>query len=100
LFYKSNTDVIFDLDVKGALSLKNVYKEFIVLIFIKPPDKESVIARLKNRGTENEFQIAKRLERFDLEVSKINEFDYVVINDNLYDAVEKVNSIIQKFNNK
>lgn len=99
-YMKSDTDVIFDLDVKGALSLKNVYKEFIVLIFIKPPDKESVIARLKNRGTENEFQIAKRLERFDLEVSKINEFDYVVINDNLYDAVEKVNSIIQKFNNK
>jgi len=96
----SNINVIFDLDVNGAISLKNVFKDFIVLIFIKPPDKQAVIKRLKNRGTENESQIAERLERFDLEMSKINEFDYVVINDNLLVAIEKVNGIITKFKNK
>jgi len=96
----SNINVIFDLDVNGAISLKNVFKDFIVLIFIKPPDKQAVIKRLKNRGTENESQIAVRLKRFDLEMSKINEFDYVVINDNLLVAIEKVNGIITKFKNK
>ena len=99
-YINNKLNVIFDLDVNGAISLKNVYKDFIVLIFIKPPDKQSVIDRLKNRGTESEEQIAKRLKRFDLEMSKINEFDYIVINDNLYDAVRNVNSLIQKFKNK
>ena len=99
-YINNKLNVIFDLDVNGAITLKNVYKDFIVLIFIKPPDKQSVIDRLKNRGTESEEQIAKRLKRFDLEMSKINEFDYIVINDNLYDAVRNVNSLIQKFKNK
>jgi guanylate kinase len=99
-YINNKLNVIFDLDVNGAISLKNVYKDFIVLIFIKPPDKQSVIGRLKNRGTESEEQIAKRLKRFDLEMSKINEFDYIVINDNLYDAVRNVDSLIQKFKNK
>jgi guanylate kinase len=99
-YINNKLNVIFDLDVNGAISLKNVYKDFIVLIFIKPPDKQSVIGRLKNRGTESEEQIAKRLKRFDLEMSKINEFDYIVINDNLYYAVRNVDSLIQKFKNK
>jgi guanylate kinase len=97
---RNNLNVIFDLDVKGAISLKNVYKDFIVLIFIKPPDKNSVMNRLKGRGTETDEQIQRRLARFDMEMSKINEFDYIVINDNLYDAVQKVNELIKKFKNK
>lgn len=99
-YIKTKVNVIFDLDVKGALSLKNYYQDFIVLIFIKPPDKDSVINRLKGRGTETEEQINGRLARFDLEMSKINEFDYIVLNDNLNDAVKQVNDLILKFKNK
>jgi guanylate kinase len=99
-YIKTKMNVIFDLDVKGAISLKNYYEDFIVLIFIKPPDKDSVINRLKSRGTETEEQINGRLARFDLEMSKINEFDYIVLNDNLNDAVKQVNDLILKFKNK
>ena len=70
------------------------------MIFIKPPDKNSVIDRLKGRGTETDEQIQRRLARFEMEMSKINEFDYIVLNDNLNDAVQKVNELIQKFKNK
>jgi len=99
-YIKDKLNVIFDLDVNGALSLKNIYKNYIVLIFIKPPDKNSVIDRLKGRGTETNEQIQRRLARFEMEMSKINEFDYIVLNDNLNDAVQKVNELIQKFKNK
>jgi len=100
IYKKDNLNVIFDLDVNGAISLKKIYKDSIVLIFIKPPDKNSVIGRLKGRGTESNEQIQRRLARFDMEMSKINEFDYIVLNDNLNIAVQNVNELIKKFKNK
>jgi guanylate kinase len=90
-------DVLFDLDVKGALSIKRIYNEKSVLIFIKPPNKEVIKERLLNRGTESNEVIEKRLSRFDFEMEKIDEFNYVVVNDDLKKAINEVQEIINKY---
>lgn len=94
-----NKNVIFDVDVKGALSLKSIYEDKAILIFVKPPGKSDLKQRLIHRATEDLKQIQKRIERFDSEMDEINEFNYVVENDNLKDAIKKVNQIIKKHKN-
>lgn len=94
---ENGEDVLFDLDVKGALSLKRIYKDIALLIFIKPPNKEVIRERLLKRGTERMEIIEKRLKRFDYEMEKINEFDYVVVNDDLNKAIKEVQDIIIKY---
>ena len=94
-----NKNVIFDIDVKGALSLNSIYEDKAILIFVKPPGKSALKHRLIHRATEDLKQIQKRIERFDSEMDEINEFNYVVENDNLQDAIKKVNQIIKKHKN-
>lgn len=89
--------IIFDLDVLGALSIKKFYGDDAILIFIKPPSKESVINRLKGRGTEQEDDIERRIARFDKEMALIKEFNYIVTNDNLENAVKEIQKIINKY---
>ena len=90
-------DILFDLDVKGALSIKKIYKDKALLIFIKPPNKEVIRERLIKRGTESMETIENRLKRFDFEMEKITEFDYVVLNDDLQNAINEVQKIINKY---
>ncbi|HMS64235.1 MAG TPA: guanylate kinase [Ignavibacteria bacterium] len=91
---KNDKSVIFDVDVKGALAIKNIYHEKARLIFIMPPDVETLKNRLKKRATESSEQINERINRVDLEIGKANDFDYIVVNDNLEQAVSEVNKII------
>jgi guanylate kinase len=90
-------DVLFDLDVKGALSIKRIYKDKAVLIFIKPPNKEVIRDRLLKRGTESVEIIENRLKRFDFEMEKMDEFNYVVLNEDLQKAINEVQEIINKY---
>ena len=90
---------LFDLDVKGALTLKKTL-EHPHLIFITVPGPEEFLKRLKGRGTETEAQIATRLSRMELEMSHAGEFDYQVENGDLQTAVERVNGIIREILNK
>jgi guanylate kinase len=92
----NNKNIIFDVDVKGALSFKEIYDDKVVLIFIKPPDKSALKQRLIHRASEDLKQIQKRIERFDSEIAEINEFDYIVENDNLIAAIKKVQEILKK----
>jgi len=88
--------MLFDIDVKGALAIKRQYPDDSVLIFIRPPDLETLTSRLTNRKTEDESALKKRLDRVPMELEKGNEFDYSVINDRLADAIERVNDIINR----
>ncbi len=90
-------DVILEIDVDGALKVKE-QKPDAVLIMIAPPDKKTLYARLHGRGTEGEDVIARRLDRADYELGKSSLYDYVIINDNLYDAVGEVEKILEKEN--
>ena len=95
---EKSRSVIFDIDVNGALNIKKIYGEKAKLIFIMPPDIETLKERLKKRATESPEQIAERIKRVDLEIGKKNDFDYIVVNENLDKAVTEVQNIIGNFN--
>lgn len=86
-------DVILEIDVLGAKQIKEQFPETI-LIFIMAPSMEIVKERIKARNTEDADQIIKRFRRAYQEINEINKYNYVVINDNLEDAVKKVESIL------
>jgi guanylate kinase len=92
--FDSGECLIFDVDVKGAMSVKNAFPDDSLLIFISPPDFQTLENRLRNRSTENEEQIQTRLSRAELEMSFVDKFDCVIINDVLENAVTEAIKII------
>jgi guanylate kinase len=88
--------MLFDVDVKGALSIKRHYPSDSVLIFIKPPSVEVLEQRLLNRKTEDEATIRRRLDRVPMELQQGNSFDWQVVNDDLPTAINDVDEIIRQ----
>ncbi|OGU60569.1 MAG: guanylate kinase [Ignavibacteria bacterium GWF2_33_9] len=88
--------LIFDIDVKGAVSIKTKFPDNSLLIFIAPPSIEELMRRLKGRNTETDEQINKRMLRTEFEMSFAEEFDYIVINDNLDNAYNEVKDLLKK----
>lgn len=86
---------VFEVDVKGALSIKKAYKNS-VLIFIAPPSIDALKDRLIKRNTETDEDLKKRIERAEMELSFKDQFDYVVSNVNLEEAKKEVKKIIEK----
>jgi guanylate kinase len=81
--------LIFDIDVKGAMSIKKSFPEESLLIFISPPNLQVLETRLRNRSTETEEQIKTRLSRAEMEISFAKDFDKIIINDILDDAINE-----------
>ncbi len=90
---RSGQDIILDIDVKGALQIKEKYKK-ACLIFLLPPSLETLAARLKKRKTDDKKDIEKRLTRAREELAFLKKYDYAVVNQNLSLAVEEVKAII------
>lgn len=88
-------DVILEIEVDGALNVKKVMPQ-AVLVMIAPPDRQTLYTRLKGRGTEDEDVISRRMDRMEYELGKSPLYDYVIINDDLETAVDKVESILEK----
>jgi len=88
--------MIFDVDVKGALSLKQAYPQDTFLLFIEPPSLEELERRLRHRGTESEDQIQRRLERAALEMSYRDRFDAVIINEDLATTLELAREVVEQ----
>ena len=86
-------DVILEIEVQGALQVKEKYPDAI-LMFITPPSIEELKKRLHGRGTESDEVINKRLERAKEEVHLIEKYDYIVVNDDLNACVETIISYI------
>lgn len=86
-------DVLLEIDIQGALKVKDIYPEG-VFIFIMPPSMEELKKRIVNRGTETEEAIAKRLEAAYKEIQYVFKYDYVVFNDKIESAVNKIESIL------
>ncbi len=87
-------DVLFEVDVHGARSIKRKYPE-AVAIFVMTPDFAVLEQRLRGRGTESEDSIRTRLGSAKHELSKYELFDYIVFNNDIEEATEKVLDIIQ-----
>ena len=90
----SGKNVILKIEVEGAGNVRKLYPEAIS-IFIMPPSFSELSRRLRNRGTETEEDITRRLKIAENEMQKASEYDYVVINDDLTTCVEDVLAIIR-----
>lgn len=89
--------ILFDVDVMGGISLKRLFGMDACSVFVMPPSMEELERRLRGRGTDSEEVILKRIAKAEFEISKAPEFDHVVINDKLEDAVTEVINIITEF---
>ncbi len=89
------TNVILEIDVKGALNIQNEYNEAI-LIFICPPDIQELKKRLLQRQTDNAKVIEERINKAEYEISFKNEYDYIITNNNLEIAIKEIKQIIEK----
>lgn len=86
-------DTILVIEVQGALKVKKLYPDAI-FIFILPPSMEELRNRLVNRGTESKEKIFDRFKTAYREINEISKYNYVIVNDKLEDAVNKMKSII------
>ncbi len=89
--------VIFDVDVKGGISLKKYFGEQALSIFIEPPSIEELERRLISRNTDDAETIKTRVEKAEEEISYAKEFDKIVINSDLNEAKKEIESLIKNF---
>ncbi len=87
-------DVILEIETQGAMKIKKAYPE-TRFIFIAPPSSSELEARLRNRGTETEEVVLKRLSEAKRELSLINEYDYIVINNTVEQVTEDIITIMK-----
>lgn len=97
--WDSNRAVIFDVDVKGGLNLKREFGDQALAIFLRPPSVEVLMERLTNRSTEVEHQLKERLAKANFELSFENQYDVVVINDNLEETLATCEKLVLDFIN-
>jgi len=89
---QAGCDVLLDIDVQGAAQVRQ--RSAPVTVFIAPPSLPVLEQRLRGRGTENEATIAKRLNNARKELASAGAYDYMIVNDQLDEAVESLRSII------
>ena len=87
-------NVILEIEVQGAFNIKQQYEDAL-LIFITAPSAQAIKERLIGRGTESEEVIHKRLERAKEESMDMSKYDYIVVNDELEECVDRIHAIVQ-----
>jgi guanylate kinase len=85
--------VVLDVDVQGARQLKESVPD-IKLIFVLPPDVDTLLSRLTGRGTEDPAEVARRLQSALEELQAVENFDYVVVNDDLERCLKAIRGIV------
>lgn len=92
-------DVILEIELQGALKIKEKYPEAL-LLFVMPPDATTLVERLNGRGTEAQDVVRARLARAVEEADGAVQYDYMIINDDLEQSVEEVHYLIDSQHNK
>jgi guanylate kinase len=90
-------NVVFDVDVHGAMNIKKAYGSQAISVFIQPPSIEELRRRLNGRATDAPEVIEQRIERAEYELSFAPKFDTVVVNDDLQEAKENALQKIAQF---
>ena len=86
--------VLMDIDVQGAVQFTKVFPQSVT-IFILPPSAEVLLERLRLRQTESPQQLADRLQSALQELQSVDEYEYVIVNDNLEQAIQRIGSIVE-----
>lgn len=94
---ESGHNVILDVDVKGGLNVKKIMGARAVSIFVKPPSVEVLRERLLARGTDTPEAIEERVGKAEYEISFAPQFDYIVTNDILVEAIGRTRDLINEF---
>ncbi len=95
--WQKKLHILFDIDVKGALSIKNAYPSASLVIFVKPPSEEILFQRLRDRQTEDPKNLEKRFQKASEELQYETRFDKVLINDNLKETLKKAETLVEDF---
>jgi guanylate kinase len=88
---------VLDIDVKGAIHVKEQYPEKTLTIFIEPPGVDELKRRLQSRGTESEESLNARVSKASYELSFKTAFDHIILNDNLEKAQKQAVDIVEAF---
>ncbi len=91
--------VIFDIDVAGGLRIKKKFPERTLAVFVKPPDINELIIRLKQRGEESPEKIAMRVAKAPTEMATAPQFDTIILNDDLKTALNDAENLVKDFIN-
>lgn len=95
--WKTGKHIVFDIEVKGATNIKNLYGDKCQAIFIKPPSLEILIKRLTDRKTESDASLKKRIARVKREMTYQDTFDAVLVNDLLQVALKEAEFMVETF---
>jgi guanylate kinase len=95
--WNNDKDVMFDIDTFGGLNVKNIFKEKALSIFIITSSVEVLENRLRSRNTETEDSLKKRMDKAKIELSRSTEFDKIIVNDRLKDAIDEAYKTITNF---
>jgi guanylate kinase len=95
--WNNNQIPVLDIDVKGAINIKNHFQGNPLLIFIHPGSRENLRKRLEGRGTEGNNKIQKRLERAENELALADKFHHVLYNYNLEETLASAQSLVEKY---
>ncbi len=87
-------DVLFDIDWQGTQQLRDTARDDLVSIFILPPSKRELEQRLKSRAQDSDEVVAGRMAKANDEMTHYNEYDYIVVNDDVDDSLAKVRAIL------
>lgn len=98
--WKEGKNVIFDVDVKGGISLKHYFRDKALAIFVKVPSLETLEQRLKARSTESPDSLSRRLFKAKFEMTFQDEFDVVLENEDLSKSLTEAQRIYDEFNGK
>ena len=95
--WKKGKHIIFDMDVVGGINLKKKFGDAALSIFVMPPSIGHLEQRLKRRETETPESIARRIGKAAHELKTADQFDKIVVNDNLEHAFEQAEQIVSEF---
>ena len=90
---QAGTDVVLEIDVQGAVQVKSLFPQAI-LIFLAPPSWHELSRRLRERNTEDEESILRRLRHARQELARIDQYEYLIVNDRLQDAIDRLSAIV------
>jgi len=97
--WKDGKHILFDIDVVGAMNIKQAYPQETLSVFVKPPSLATLRERLRARDTEDDRAVQKRLDKAEWEMTFENNFDQILVNDVLEDAFARARHIVRDFIN-